>query len=167
MSTSDTIFLASREPLDRTAGWLADVLGLERLDDPELKENEHFFRGRARTADGNVLLVVGPNIYGEVDPEPEDVSAIDHYTGVVDVRLSGRKNEEAQAREARAVFDELAATRPDVALVLDHAMSWIVAAYLPGAGTYASAPSTSPTPTPSTPGALGSSPEAERLMSVA
>jgi hypothetical protein len=134
MSTSDSIFLAADESLDRTAGWLADVLRLERLDDPGLKENEHFFRGRARTVENKVLLVVGPNIYGEVDPEPEDVSAIDHYTGVVDVRLVGAEDEESQAGEARAVFDELAATEPNVALVLSHAMSWIVAAYLPGTG---------------------------------
>jgi hypothetical protein len=137
MSTSDSIFLAASEPLDRTADWLAGVLRLERLDDPELKENQHFFRGRARTVEGKVLLVVGPNIYGEVDPDPEDVSAIDRYTGVVDVRLVGARDEDAQAQEARAVFDELASTQPDVALVLSHAMSWIVASYLPGAGVRA------------------------------
>jgi hypothetical protein len=142
MSTSDTIFLAAGEPLDRTADWLAGALRLERLDDPELKENEHFFRGRARTVEGKVLFVVGPNIYGEIDPEPEDVSAIDHYTGVVDVRLVGKKDEESQAREARAVFDELAEGRPDVALVLGHAMSLIVAAYLPGAGVHYFPPGT-------------------------
>ena len=136
MSTSDMIFLGTSEPLDSVPGWLADVLGLERLDDPELKDNEHFFRGRARTVEGNVLLVVEPNTYGEVDPEPEDVSAIDDYTGVVDVRVAGTKDEEAQAREARAVFDELAATKSDVALVLSHALSWIVAAYLPGTGVH-------------------------------
>ena len=135
MSTSDAIFLAASEPLDRLAGWLADVLGLERLDDPELKEGQHFFRRPGRTVEGNVLFVVGPNIYGEAAPEPEDVSAIDRYTGVVHVRLAGVKNEEAQAEEARAVFDELVATGPDVALVLSHAMSWIVAAYLPGSGS--------------------------------
>lgn len=142
MSTSDTIFLAAGEPLDRTADWLAGTLQLERLDDPELKEDEHFFRGRARTVDGKVLFVVGPNIYGEVDPEPEDVSAIDHYTGVVDVRLVGKKDEESQAREARAVFDKLAEGRPDVALVLSHAMSLISAAYLPGAGVHYFPPGT-------------------------
>lgn len=143
MSTSDTIFVAGSEPLDRTAGWLAEILGLERLDDPELKENQHFFRGPARTIEGKVLLLVGPNIYGEDDPAPEDVSAIDRYPGVVDVRLAGTRDEDAQAQEARAVFDELAATQSDVALVLAHAMSWIVAAYLPGSGTHSFPPRTS------------------------
>jgi hypothetical protein len=134
MSTDDTIFLTADVTLGEVADWLACTSRLERLDDPDLEEDEYFFRGRARTADGNVLLVVGPNIYGEVDPAPEDVSAIDHYTGVVHVRLAGRKDEEAQALEGRAIFDELVATQPDLALVLSHAMSWIVAAYLPGVG---------------------------------
>ena len=47
---------------------------------------------------------------------------------MVDVRLAGLRAEDAQAREARAVFDQLAATQTDVALVLGHAMAWIVAA---------------------------------------
>ncbi|MFI7068474.1 hypothetical protein ACIBL3_46325 [Kribbella sp. NPDC050124] len=143
MSTSDSIFLAGRESLDRTADWLAGVLRLERLDDPELKEHQHFFRGQARSVEGKVLFVVGPNIYGEADPTPEDVSAIDRYTGVVDVRLVGAKDEEAQTVEARAVFDELVATQPDVAMVLSHAMSWIIASYLPGADAHIFPPRTS------------------------
>ncbi|WP_433159613.1 hypothetical protein [Kribbella sp. CA-247076] len=136
MSTSDSIFMATGKSLDKTAEWLAGALALERIDDPELKEGQHFFRGRARTVEGKVQLVVGANIYGEAEPEPEDVSAIDKYDAVVDVRLVGIREEEAQAREARAVFDELAATQPAVALVLSHAMSWIVASYLPGAGVH-------------------------------
>ena len=143
MSNSDTIFLAANESLDATAGWIAGVLRLERIDDPDLKDNCHFFGGPARTVDGRVLLVVGPNVYGEDDPEPEDVSAIDRYNGVVDVRIAGSKNEERQLREARAVFDELASTQSSVALVLAHAMSWIVAAYLPGSGVHTFPPETS------------------------
>ncbi|HEY3511666.1 hypothetical protein [Kribbella sp. NPDC051137] len=134
MSNSDTIFLAASESLDETVGWIACDLRLERVDDPDLKEGQHFFRGRARTVDGTVLLVVGPNVYGEDDPEPEDVSAIDRYSAVVDVRIAGSRNEERQLREASAVFDELAEAQPAVALVLVHAMSTIIAAYLPGTG---------------------------------
>lgn len=143
MSSSETIFLAASEPLDRTVGWLAEVLRLERLDDAELEADEHLFRGPARSVVGEAVIVVGPNIYGEDAPEPEDVSAIDHYTGAVEVRLLDAKDEESEQREARAVFDELAATRSDVALVLTHAMSWIVAAYLPGSGVRAFPPRTS------------------------
>ncbi|MEV0289988.1 MULTISPECIES: hypothetical protein [unclassified Kribbella] len=83
-----------------------------------------------------------PNTYGEADPEPEDVSAIDRYTGVVEVRLAGKRDEELQSREARAVFDELAEGRPGVALVLSHDLSMIVATYLPGAGVHSFPPGT-------------------------
>jgi hypothetical protein len=55
---------------------------------------------------------------GEVDPQPEDLSAIDRYTGVVDVRIAGSRNVEGQAKEARAIFDELASTQQRTALVL-------------------------------------------------
>src|SRR4051794_32729684 len=130
MSDSDTIFLAASEPLETTAEWIATALRLERLDDPDLKDNEHFFRGHARTVDGRVLLLVGPNAYGEDNPEPEDVSAIDRYSGFIDVRIAGSRNEESQLNEAREIFDELASTQSSVGLVLAHAMSWIVAAYL-------------------------------------
>ncbi|WP_327636067.1 hypothetical protein OHB24_39510 [Kribbella sp. NBC_00482] len=138
MSSDDNIFFASDEPLDAVVGWLAGALQLERP-----AENQHFFGGRARTVDGRLLLLVEPNIYGEADPAPEDVSAIDRYTGAVDVRISGSRDGVAQAKEARAVFDELASTQPRVALVLATAMSWIVAAYLPGAGVHTFPPETS------------------------
>jgi hypothetical protein len=142
MSTSDDIFLASSESLETTVEWLSGVLRLERLEDPDLKEHEHLFRGRARATDGELVLVVQPNWHGEIDPAPEDVSAIDRYAGVVEVRLVGAKDEESQEREARAVFDELAATQPDVALILSHALSLITAAYLPGTGAHTFPPGT-------------------------
>lgn len=142
MSTTDDIFLAASEPLEATVDWLSRALQLEPLEDPDLEAGAYLFRGRARTMDGELVFVVEPNTYGEVDPEPEDVSAIDRYTGVVEVRLVGAKDEESQAREARAVFDELAEGRPDVALVLSHAMSLIIAAYLPGVGVHSFPPGT-------------------------
>lgn len=136
MSTTDDIFLASSESLESTVEWLSGTLQLERLEDSELQENEYLFRGRARTVDGELVFVAEPNAYGESDPEPDDVSAIDHYTATVEVRLVGRRDEEQQAAEARAVFDELAARQPDVAMVLSHNMALMVAAYLPGAGVH-------------------------------
>lgn len=142
MSTDDDIFLASSQSLEATAEWMSKVLELERLEDPDLKENVYLLRGRARTMDRELVLVVAPNTYGEVDPEPEDVSAIDHYTGVADVRLVGKKDEELQTREAGAVFDELVEGRPAVALVLSHALSLMIAAYLPGAGVHYFPPGT-------------------------
>lgn len=142
MSNTDDIFLAASEPLETTADWLSRTLQLEPLEDPEMDEGTYLFRGRARTGDGELVFVVEPNTYGEVDPEPEDVSAIDRYTGVVEVRLVGAKDEESQMREARAVFDQLAEVRPNVALVLSHALSLMIAAYLPGAGVHYFPPGT-------------------------
>ncbi|MGW1345332.1 hypothetical protein ACWCOV_30090 [Kribbella sp. NPDC002412] len=139
----DDFFLATGQPLVAVAGWLGEVLGLERVDDAELKDDAYLLRGRARTADGDIVVLLGPNIYGEVDPEPEDVSAIDRYTGVIDIRVAGVRDEEWQTKEAWAVFDELVATQPEVALVLSHAMSWVVASYLPGAGVHTFPPRTS------------------------
>jgi hypothetical protein len=136
MSTDDTIFLATDAPLAEVAEWLNGALGLEHADGAELAEGVYLLRGRTRTVDGNLFVRVEPNAYGEADPEPEDVSAIDHYQGVVDIRYAGRKDEELQAREARALFDELVERGPDMAMVLSHNLSLIVAAYLPGAGVH-------------------------------
>jgi hypothetical protein len=134
MSTDDNIFLAGNGPLDSMARWLGDALGLEAVEDSDLKVGAHLFRGRARTVDGDLYLLVEPNVYGELNPEPADVSAIDRYQGVVDVRYAGRKNEELQEREARAIFDELSGLQPDLAMILSHNMALLTAAYLPGAG---------------------------------
>jgi hypothetical protein len=136
MSTDDNIFLAGSESLGDVAGWLGAVLGLEPVEDRDLKDGVYLFRGRARTVDGDLYVLVEPNVYGETDPDPEDVSAIDRYAGVVDVRYAGRKDEELQEREALALFDELSAERPDVAMILSHNMALFTAAYLPGAGVH-------------------------------
>jgi hypothetical protein len=137
MSTTDDIFLASSGSLESTVAWLSAALRLRSLEDPALKADEYLFSADARTAEGAVVFVVEPNAYGSIDPEPADVSAIDHYTAAVEVRLVDAKDEEAQAAEARAVFDELVAGQPDVAIVLSHNMSHLTAAYLPGAGVQA------------------------------
>lgn len=42
----------------------------------------------------------------------------------------------SSSRIARAIFEELAKAQSGVAMVLSHAMAWIVAAYLPGAGVH-------------------------------
>ncbi|WP_329001168.1 hypothetical protein OHA18_42875 [Kribbella sp. NBC_00709] len=143
MSTDDNIFLAGNEQLAGMARWLGEALGLEAVEDSDLKDGAYLFRGRARTADGELYVLVEPNVYGEVDPEPADVSAIDRYQGVVDVRYAGRKDEELQEREARAIFDELSGRRPDLAMVLSHNMALLTAAYLPGAGVRSFPPGTS------------------------
>ncbi|MFG1621698.1 hypothetical protein [Kribbella sp. NPDC049227] len=142
MSTTDDIFLASSGSLESMVAWLSAALRLRSLEDPDLKEGEYLFSADARTGEGEVVFVVEPNGYGSIDPEPEDVSAIDRYTAAVEVRLVSAKDEEAQAAEARAVFDELAAGRPEVAIVLSHNLSGLIAAYLPGAGVRTFPPDT-------------------------
>jgi hypothetical protein len=143
MSTDDYLFLAGDRPLKETAAWLGDVLRLEPVDDPDLRAEVRPFRGRGRTAEGPLYVLVEPNMYREIDPEPEDVSAIDRYALAVEVRLFGARDEAAQMREARVVFDELVAGEPSTAVILSHAMSWIVAAYLPGTGVHTFPPATS------------------------
>jgi hypothetical protein len=143
MSTDDNIFLATSEPLVEVAGWLRAALELEPVDGRELKAEAHLFSGPARTVDGEVYVLLERNVYGEADPEPEDVSAIDRYAGVVDIRYAGSRDEDLQQREARAAFDELASRQPDVAMILGHNMSLLTAAYLPGRGVHVFRPDTS------------------------
>jgi hypothetical protein len=136
MSSDDNIFLAADKALSEVATWLGERLSLEPVGTLRSNADEWVFRGRARTTDGELHVVVEPNVYGEADPEPGDISAIDRYACVASVRYAGVKDEALQAREARAVFDELVAAEPDVAMVLSHNMAFIVAAYLPGVGIH-------------------------------
>jgi hypothetical protein len=136
MSTDDSIFLATAQSLGDVAAWLAETLGLEPVVDPDLKEGVYRLRGAARTVDGDIYLTIGPNVYGEVDPAPEDVSAIDRYQGVLDVYYAGPKNEELQEQEARLIFDDLIGRQPQVAMILSHNMDLMTAAYLPGTGVH-------------------------------
>ncbi|HEY3511667.1 hypothetical protein [Kribbella sp. NPDC051137] len=115
MSSDDNIFLATRKPLREVAGWLAEALSLEPVENPDLKDDAFLFRGRARSVSGDLFVVLEPNVYGEADPEPEDVSAIDRSDAVVGIRCVGTKDEELQAHEARALYEELVGARPDVA----------------------------------------------------
>src|SRR3954453_5445315 len=134
MSTDDNIFLATNRPLRGVATWLEETLGLEPVEISDAEEGVYRFRADARTVQGDIYLTIEPNVYGEIDPEPEDVSAIDRYQGVVDVYYAGRKNEELQEQEARLVFDDLARTQPEVAMILSHNTAFMTGAYLPGAG---------------------------------
>jgi hypothetical protein len=136
MSTSDNVFVATHEPVEQVAEWLADVLALEPVADPELKENERLFRGSARTGQGDLGLLVSPNNYVEVDPEPDEISALDRYPIDIDIRLIGRKDEERQLRETQAIFGELVAARPDLPMLLVHNLDTLVAAHLPGVSTH-------------------------------
>lgn len=144
MSTDDDIFLAAIEPVDQVAQWLAGVLDLEPVQASDLLEGEHLFRGNARTAERELVVLVALNGYIEVDPEPDEVQAIDPYPIDVRVRLLGRKDEDLQLRETQAAFTALAESRPDIAMLLVHNLDTWVAAHLPGTGTHTFDESISP-----------------------
>ncbi|MFI6832367.1 hypothetical protein ACIBG5_35020 [Kribbella sp. NPDC050241] len=144
MSTSDNVFLASDESVARVAEWLAAVLDLQAVADPELKQDERLLRGSARTSEREIGLLVAPNNYGEVDPEPDEISALDSYPIDVNLRLFGRKDERLQLRETQALLDALVAARPEIPMLLVHNLDTLVAAHLPGVGTHTFADLISP-----------------------
>ena len=136
MSTNDNVFLAADGPIGAVAEWLAVVLDLEPVADPDLKENERLLRGSALAAQRELGLLLRPNTYAEIDPEPDGIQALDRYPVDLDVRLIGPKDEDLQLRETRLVFDKLVTARDDVPMLLIHNLDTLVAAHLPGAGTH-------------------------------
>jgi hypothetical protein len=140
MSTSDDVFLAAGGSVAEVAEWVGVVLGLVAVADPELKDGEYLFR----TTGGDVGIVVSANKFVELDPEPDEVQAMDGYPIELSVRLVGSKDEELQLRETRSIFDHLAAARPDVPMLLVHNLDTLVSAHLPGVGTHTFEPSISP-----------------------
>ncbi|GAB2647750.1 hypothetical protein [Kribbella swartbergensis] len=136
MSTSDNVFLASDEPVEQVAEWLGTVLELEPVADAGLKENERLFRGSAGADQREIGLRLRPNTFAEIDPEPDEVQALDKYPIDLDIWLIGPKDEELQLRATRKVFDKLVMGRGDVPLLLVHNLDTLVAAHLPGVGTH-------------------------------
>ncbi|TDW21283.1 hypothetical protein [Kribbella kalugense] len=144
MSTSDNVFVAAGDSVAEVADWLAEVLGLDTVADADLKDDERLFRRSARTGSGAVGILVRPNGFVVVDPEPDEVQAIDRYPIDVGVRLVGTKDEEWQLRETTAIFDDLVTARPDVPALFVHNLDTLVSAHLPGAGTHTFAPPITP-----------------------
>jgi hypothetical protein len=136
MSTSDNVFVAAGDSVAEVADWLAEVLGLDVVADGDLKEGERLFRRSARTGSGAVGILVRPNGFAVVDPEPDEVQAIDRYPIDLGVWLVSTKDEEWQLRETAVIFDDLVTARPDVPALLVHNLDTLVAAHLPGAGTH-------------------------------
>ncbi|GAA1555409.1 hypothetical protein GCM10009804_10350 [Kribbella hippodromi] len=136
MSTSDNVFVAVDESVGVVAGWLGEVLGLEAVVGAEVGEDERLFRRPARAGDGVVRVVVRRNGFAMVEPEPDEVQAIDRYAVDLDVSLVGLKDEAWQLRETEAIFGDLVAARPDVPALLVHNLDTLMKAHLPGAGTH-------------------------------
>lgn len=140
MSTSENVFLA----VDVSgAGWLGEVLGLEEVvAAPGL--DERLFRRSARAGDGVVRVLVRPNGFAMVDPEPDEVQAMDRYAVDLEVSLVGVKDEVWQLRETEAIFGDLVLARPDVPALLVHNLDTLVKAHLPGVGTHTFDPPITP-----------------------
>ncbi|TDD30424.1 hypothetical protein E1218_01055 [Kribbella turkmenica] len=144
MSANDNVFLAADEPIGAVAEWLAVVLDLEPVADPELKEHERLFRTSAAGAQRELGLLVRPNRYAESAPGPDEIQALDKYPVDLDIRLVGPKDENLQLRETTVVFDRLVAARSDVPMLLIHNLDTLVAAHLPGTGTHTFSPPITP-----------------------
>jgi hypothetical protein len=134
MADDDSLFLAVDESASEAGGWFAEALGLEPVRGDTDAASVAQFRRPARTADGWVGFLVQVNKYAELDPEPDEVQAIDGYKLYVDIWYGGGKSAVQQA-EARQAFEDLVNAQPDVAALLCHNMSALVAAHLPSAGT--------------------------------
>jgi hypothetical protein len=130
MSDNGSLFIASDESLDEVAAWVSDALGLDIISAEPGREIR--LRGRASGDGGWVGFVVRRNGHVEVDPEPEDVQAIDPYPVELDIRYRG---EDVLRRESLVAFEKVVAARPELPVLLLHNLALLVAAYLPGAGT--------------------------------
>jgi hypothetical protein len=134
MSDDDSIFLGTDEPVAQVADWLSALLGLEPIPEQPDAADELGLRGPAATVDGWLGVLVHRNWHAQSDPAPDEVQAIDPYPLQLDIWY-GANDEEVQQRESRLVFDRLVAARPDVAMLLCHNLTILVAAHLPGVGT--------------------------------
>jgi hypothetical protein len=144
MSTSDNVFVAAGDSVAEVAEWLVDVLELEPVVDADLKDDERLFRRATRTEAGTVAVRVRPNGFAVVDPEPDEIQAIDRYPIDLSIWLVGKKDEEWQLRETTAIFGDLVTARPDVPALLVHNLDTLVSAHLPGAGTHTFDPPITP-----------------------
>ncbi|MFK4089379.1 hypothetical protein ACI2LF_35025 [Kribbella sp. NPDC020789] len=134
MSTSDDVFLDAA--VDDLVGWLASALGARPLTVDWVAPEQRLFAVTADTPDRELALLLGPNEYGDADPDPDDLSAMDGYPSDLKVRLVGTRDDDIQRRECRWIFERLVAARPDVPMLLVTNLDTLLAAHLPEAGTH-------------------------------
>ncbi|TDD59563.1 hypothetical protein E1263_14535 [Kribbella antibiotica] len=137
MADSDEIFLALDGELEASAERIAEVLGLEPNGGFLDWSREWSYTLGARSFDGKIGVYIGLN---DFLPEPGEAQAMDGYAVAVDVQVRHRKD--AQEAETRGVFEALIAGFPEAPTLLSHNVTHLVAAYLPGAGTFTFAPRT-------------------------
>ena len=126
------VFLDSELGVGEVAERVKVVLGLGASLEGSGVDGEVGLRGPASGGDGWVGLSVHRNWHVLVDAEPGEAQAIDPYSVQVDVSYDAGDEE----REARGVFERLAEGGLGMPMLLVHDVTYLVAAYLPDAGTH-------------------------------
>jgi hypothetical protein len=134
MHDREHLFLQTDASVREVADFLLATFELEPIPNQTDDPNDIGLRGPARTADAVVGFEVRANGFAMVDPEPDEVQAIDDYPIEIAVWLG--KDEGAQLAEARLVFDRLVGAWSAVPMLLCHDIDVLVAAYLPGRGVH-------------------------------
>jgi hypothetical protein len=133
MSERENVFIATAEKPSQFSRLLVDRFGFEYMKgmDPQASEDLGLHRP-ALTADGFAGVHLYPNAFVDPDAGPDEVQAFDAYSLEIDLWIPRPRPVEAQQAEARAWFDQLAAARPDLPMLLVHDVTFLCAAYLPG-----------------------------------
>ena len=164
MGTVESIFIDTAESVEEVAGWLTELFGLEPIPEQSGRQDEIGLRGRAATVDGWLGFLVEPNRHAEIDPAPDEVQAIDPYQIEVDIWYGGPDRGTSSSGRSGSSSTKLVEDRSDIAILLCHEVTILIAAYRPDRGRTTSNPVRPSTPPTSKPGAHGSSaPELRQL----
>jgi hypothetical protein len=132
MAEDFSVFLDTGLAVGEAAERLKEVLGLGASLEGAGADGEVGLRGRASSGDGWLGFSVHRNWHVLVDAEPGEAQAIDPYSVQVDVSYGDGDD----AVEARLVFERLAGAGLGMPMLLVHDVTYLVAAYLPDAGTH-------------------------------
>ncbi len=141
MSTSAHIFLHTRIPTGDAAQQLATTLNASIVRDSD--GDLSIGRKAAVTDGGEVGGAVTTNPYGAPpNPEPDELSVLDGYDTVFEIRCTTGDSTTQQA-EAKQIFAEITERLPWPALLV-HNLDTLVAAWHPAVGRTDFPPGTTP-----------------------
>jgi hypothetical protein len=146
VSRQENIFLATTMTVAEVAKLIIDNLGLLPVGEQTIEPDAAVvgLRGPALDHEGSdLLLAVKMNEFSTLNPELEDVQSFDHYRVNIEAWVRPA-DDEVRVQEARGLFDRLVLVAPTVASQLVTNLSYLVAAYLPEAGTHTFEPSVTP-----------------------
>lgn len=139
MSEQEYIYIQSSLPLPAESRLVAEILDLQMTGDPsaspEATEIELVGSGRASDA-RQVVVWVGLNDDPIPEGPPDVRSAADDFAFELYVRAYDYSTADAQALEARWMFDRLTTQRTDTPMLLTHEGVELLAAYLPERGVH-------------------------------